>query len=991
LLLTFSVMLLSIGSIIAQSQVTGKVMDEKGDPLVGATVVVKSTTVGTVTDVDGNYTIAVPKGSDVLVFSFVGFSSLEEAIGNRTSIDMKLLTNNLLQETVVVAYGTATNKELTGSVGKVKGKSIENIPIASVDQILQGKVAGLQSVAATGQPGRNADVRLRGIGSISAGSSPLYVVDGIPLVENSRLASIDPNNIESVSVLKDADATSIYGSRGANGVILITTKRGRTDGKTTIRFDYEQGANTVAYPSEIRPVSADEYKTLVLEGLANANATAATIASTSTAYGFDRAANTDWLSLVTRDGLQRQYNIGIEGGDAKTQFSVTGGYFKQQAPVLGSEFSRFGATFSLDNKVYDWLKIGINGSGTKSEEVGPSQGGAFRNPILSAYFLTPFQRPYNDDGTYRTDLVEFPSIYNPIAVANVDKNSLRFFRGLGSGYVKMTPIKNLDITSRMGIDYFSFVQDNYRNPFWGDARNAQGSATAYYSGNFNYTWSNTASYKYEFNDKNTYVNLLAGYEAQKSNFKDITAFAEGFPPTTDLTLPVVAANPKTAQSSSTGFAIASTFGKIGYVYQNKYSISGSVRRDGSSRFGSNNRYGTFWSVGAAWNIDEEDFMKNVKQISTLKLRGSYGINGNGSLGDFQWRPLYGYGANYTGRPGSFPSNVGNIDLTWELNKPFDAGIVLGLFKDRMKVEFAYYRRVTSDLLLNVPLSRTTGFASKIANIGSMENRGIELTLEATPVSIGSFKWDLNYNFAMNRNKILTLSENQYDFIDPNNTVFIRRLGQDFQSFYAREWAGVNVDNGAPQWYKDSTRVEKTDVYNSALRFIQGSASPKLFGGITNTFSFAGIELSGLLYYSFGNLIRDSWGGFLVSDGANPSFNRSRAQLNRWLKPGDIADAPKYVHNSARSSNSFSTRYLFQGDYIRLRDLTVAYTINKKMLNSIGNMPLSSIKLYVRGTNLWTWTKDKRLYFDPENNGISGINDLQVLTTKTFLGGINVTF
>ena len=988
-LLILSLLALLVSTAVAQ-QVSGKVTDESGDPIVGASVTAKGTSAGMVTDLDGNYSLTMPKGSTTIKFSYVGFKEQEEVVGTRTTINVKMSGENLLQETVVIAYGTATNKELTGSVGRVKGKQIENVPIASIDQILQGKVAGLQSVSATGQPGRNADVRLRGIGSITAGSSPLYVVDGIPLVEGSRLASIDPNIIESVSVLKDADATSIYGSRGANGVILITTKRGKGDGKTTIRLDYEQGTNNIAYANEIKPLNADEYKTIALEGLTNAGASAATIASTSTAYGFDRNSNTDWLSLTTRQGLQRQYNVALDGGDAKTQFTVSGGYFKQEAPVVASEFTRISGSFSINHKVSDMLKMGVSAQGSQSQEFGPTQGGAFRNPILSAYFLTPFQRVYNDDGvTYRTDRGEYPSIYNPLAIAEVDKNDVRFLRILGSGFVTFSPIKNLDITSRMGLDYLNFVSDFYRNPFFGDARNAAGSATAFFSKNFNYTWTNTAAYKYYVGgDKTTFLNLLAGYEAQKSEYKDINAYSEGFPSTTDLTLPIVAANPKTATSSSAGFAVASVFSKVGFVYQDKYSINASVRRDGSSRFGSNNRYGTFWSIGAAWNIDQEPFLKDNKVFSTVKLRGSYGVNGNGSIGDFSWRPLYGYGANYTGAPGSFPSNVGNIDLTWELNKPLDVGLVLGIFKDRLKAEFAWYRRVTSNLLLNEPLSRTSGFNSILRNVGSMENKGIELTVEATPISAAGFKWDVNFNIAFNKNKILTLNSGQYDFVDGRN---IRRVGEDFQSLYMREWAGVNPDNGDPQWWKDSTRTEKTNSYNTALRYIQGSASPKYFGGFTNTFSFKGIELSGTLYYNFGNYVNDAWGGFLLSDGANPNFNRSKAQLARWQKPGDVTDVPKYIHNSARNSQATSTRFMYQGDYVRLRDVTLAYTIGKNILGKIDHNPVSSVKIYLRGTNLWTWVKDKRLYFDPENNSVSGLNDLQVLTAKTILGGVNITF
>lgn len=976
--------------------ITGKVTDQKsGAPLVGVSISVKGTQVGTTTNTDGNFSIAVPSNSRVLVFSFLGYGDVERSIENASQLSVKLTQGEgeKLDEVVVVAYGAQQKKEVTGASTVVKSKDVVNIPRTSIDQILQGKVAGLQSVTPSGQPGGLQQVRIRGIGSITAGAAPLWVVDGVPMntgdfsrntTTTNALAGLNVNDIESVTVLKDASAASIYGSRAANGVILITTKKGKA-GKAKIRVDTEFGETTFAnYPDNGKVLNAKQWLDLTREGLVNVGATQTQIDNILNGYGATTGVDTDWLKLVTRTGTQQQANVSASGGNERTTYYMSLGYFKQEAPVIASDFKRWSGTINLNNKFSERFNVGTNLTISNVNQLTPSTGGAFANPIDAVYFLRPTQNPYNSDGTLnisRTGNVNFPADFNPLYVAENDKKSMNNTKLFGNVTAELKILDNLKFTSRYGVDYFNMVEDVYNNPFHGDGRNAGGRIYFDYTKVFNWVFTNQLNYRQNFMANDLTLDLLLGYEAQESKEKDIDARKEGFPPTLELNAPTVAATPAAFTGTGADYAFQSILSSMSLNYKNKYVLTGSFRRDGSSRFGSNNRYGNFWSVGLAWNLDQEEFMRNVSFITAAKIRGSYGVNGNGDLNNYGWRPLFSYGTNYNGQPGGTFNQIGNIDLTWELNKPFDIGADISLFNNKLNFTIDYYIRKTSDLLLNRPLPPSIGFGTTLQNVGAMENKGIEVTIDATPVRTRDFVWNVGFNFSRNKNKIVALPGGEF----PDGS-FYRKEGVDFQAFYVRQWAGVDPQTGDPMWYVDANKQATTKVYTDAQRIIFASASPKFFGSFNNTLTYKNFSLDFQFYYNFGNYVRDQWAGSLL-DGPLPSANKYAINLKRWQKPGDITDVPKYLYNVQNSSSSFSTRTLYKGDFIRLRNITLAYKFPQTVLSKIG---FTNAQFYVRGFNFFTKTFDDRLTFDPEA-GVQSLANLTLPLSKTVTVGLNFEF
>jgi len=719
----------------SQNVVTGKVTDNKdGSPLQGVTVIAKGSNKVTQTRADGSFSIELVTKEKVLTFSYVGFSTEEINVGNRKNISVALSTaDRKLQEVIVVAYGTQTKKEVTGSIVKVDGKQLEDVPMVSVDQMLQGRVAGLQSIATSGQPGTAQDIVIRGIGSISANASPLFVVDGIPIntgdfsgltQTTNTLAGLNPNDIENVSVLKDAASESVYGSRAANGVILITTKKGKS-GRTQFKIDMETGRNTQAYfPDAGKPLNRQQFFALSTEGILNAGGTQNDVAQINDALGVNNGVNTNWLDAVQRRGLQQSLNISASGGDQKTTFYMSGGFFNQQASVIASDFKRYSGAFSVQHKVNSKLSLNASLNLSQSLQHTPLVAGNYRNPIQAALQLLPSQPTYDHDTVVydRNQFDLFSGIYNPLAIAKFDRNSLSNFKGVGaiSGEYKIIP--DLTFSSNYGIDYLTLEEIQYWNPFFGDAFSRGGDLGSVYTRVFNWVWTNTLDYRKSLKESlNSYVDLKVGYESQRSQEYVLSAYGSGVPMTTELVLPSIS-TPTTASEGASNYAFASAFAIGSVNYENKYVLSGSVRRDGSSRFGSANRYGTFWSVGGSWNLDQEDFLLGSALISNLKIRSSYGVNGNAEIGNYLSIATYGFGNgnNYVQQPGSYPDNVGNPNLTWELNKPFNVGIDAGILKNRINFSVEYYNRVTSHLLLNVPLSQTSGFSTAEENVGGNE-------------------------------------------------------------------------------------------------------------------------------------------------------------------------------------------------------------------------------------------------------------------------------
>ena len=831
--LLLALCVLTVSLLYAQRVITGRVTDDKGVPLVNVSVTVKGTTIGTTTSVDGGYSVNVPVGSNTLVFSSINMAPQEIRIGSSSNISVMMTTQEKsLEEVVVVAYGTQIKKKVTGSIAEVKGEDLENKPFASVDAMLQGKVAGLQSMSPSGQPGGAQTVRIRGVGSVNAAADPLYVVDGIPIntgdfsratTTSNALAGLNPNDIESVTVLKDAASAAIYGSRAANGVILITTKKGRA-GKTRIRLDSEQGFGNVAYINDIsKPLSKDEYFDLTREGIVNAGGTPAQVDAILAALGYNTTYNEDWFDLVTRQGNTTTLNVSASGGDQKTTFYTSLGYFKQKAAVIGSDFTRYSGNVSFSHKATQRLNFGLTINSSYSKQNSPTAGGAFRNPVLAAYFLRPTQNAYNDDGSVNWSTTIFNQTYNPLAIIEYDRGLFNNVKTISTISGEYQILKNLSFTSKFGIDLFTIEEETYWNPFFGDARTApQGLIQNLNTRVFNWVATNSLKYHHDFlKSKDLGMDVQVGYEAQKSKQYNISASGRGVPPTSSLPLPVPS-TPQTASGGRSDYSFVSIFSLANISYQNRYSLSGSFRRDGSSRFGVNNKYGNFWSIGAAWNIDQENFMEGVTFIDALKLRASYGVNGNAGIGNYDWRATYAFGAGstYNQQSGSAPNAVGNPNLTWEFNKSYDMGIEVAILQNRVVAIVDYYNRRSSNLLFNDPISRTTGFASILGNIGTMENKGWEITLNTTPIRTRDFRWDVNFNIALNRNKLIKLPNNNADILA---APYIRRVGLDVNSVYTRLWAGADPATGNPQWYTDSTMTTTTSVLPGA-RGVIGSTS-----------------------------------------------------------------------------------------------------------------------------------------------------------------------
>jgi TonB-linked SusC/RagA family outer membrane protein len=984
----------AVTQVTAQNKtVRGKVTEDGKKPVANASVLVKGSTLGTKTDDNGNYTIAVPANAKVLSFSALNFETQEASIGSKTEINVVLTaTVSELQQVIVTGYGTTKKAANTGSISIVKAADIENLPFSSVDKALQGKVAGLQSVASSGQPGASQSILIRGASSINASSQPLWVIDGVPVnagdasrlqTTGNLLSTLNPNDIESISVLKDAASQSIYGSRAANGVIVITTKKGK-GGKTKFRFDTEVGSSDVAYQNpKYLPLDANEYINLTRTGLINAGYNAATVNAQAIALGEGNGINFNWYDHVMRTGSQKQFNLSAEGGNDKTTFFLSGGHFYQEGTSINSQLARNNLNVRINNKATDRLSLGFNMNVGNVSQRAPLNGGAFGNPLLSTYFLLPTYSAYKADGSY--NYVLNGGLHNTVALADIDKRFLRQTSARGSLTADYKILDNLKFRSVYGIDYNNLEEDQYNNPNHGDGLASNGRAFAYYTRYFNYVWTNTLDFQQNITRNGDLTSSTqVGYEAQKSAGYFSSLQSQQFPPSLTLVWPASGASPTTASATISEYTFESQFASTNLNYQNRFVLSGSFRRDGSSRFSKNNRYGNFWSIGATWNIDREKFMNSQKIFDQLKLRSSYGVNGNAGIGNYESPALYGFGFNYNQLPGSAPTNVGDPNLTWELNKPFNIGLDFSVLKNRVNVTVDWYIRKSENLLLSVPLSTTSGFGSATRNIGAMQNKGIEFSVNVVPVQTKDLRWDIDFNLANNQNKVTSLPFGA-DIISGN---YIYRQGVSINTFFLREWAGVHPGTGDPLWYDTDKHGASTNVYPGAsARILAGQALPKYFGSLTNAVNYKGFTLSAQLYYSFGNQVYDTWRGYYLGSGFGATFNKVKRQLDAWTTPGQITDVPKYIYNGNKNFNSGSTYNLNDGSFVRVRDIQLGYNVPKATLEKL---KLGSANIYVRGTNLFTWVKDQNLPFDPEQ-GTGSSSNLNVFIPKTVTVGLSLTF
>lgn len=1006
-LFLLSMLLCSFGAAAyAQFTVRGTVTDAAGEPLIGATVMIKGTTTGTTTDVDGSFELNIPGQSTVLQVSYTGFQQQEvtvTAANSRVTIALQESVSEL-SEVIVVGYGETRKEALTGSVSSLRSEKLEQVPLASVEQALQGNIAGLQAVVGNGQPGANVQVRIRGIGSISASSEPLYVIDGIPVtagdisrvnITANTMASLNPNDIESVTVLKDAAATSIYGSRGANGVILITTKSGKS-GKPKIDFKTQVGFNDWAISEDrrLKPLTSQQYTEMYLEGWMNRGESLTRAIQRFNGHfpgAVDFGPNgeiqninieSNWIDAISRTGLNQSYDLSVNGGNDVVTYFASAAYFSQEAPVIYSGLDRYSSRLNLRIKASEKLNISNNLSLSRLEQFGMSDGSFWANPLYTGYFLAPVIPIYDDQGrAYGDHQSFFMGGNNPVgSLSGDDQRQLEQIRIMDNLTADYEILDGLKFRTSWAFDLINLQEFFYRNPRYGDGRNVNGFAQESNVNELNWIGTQTLNYNKTFGQNHNFA-ALAGYEAQKNRRKRVLATGEQFP-NGELRTLQNAATPTTASSDFSEYSFSSIFSRLDYNYNLKYYLTGSVRRDGSSRFGKNNRYGTFWSVGLSWRMDQEAFLSKLNFIDNLKLRTSYGTNGNAGIGNYEHLPLFGFGADYDGSPGGQPTEIGNVDLTWETSTNFNIGLDFGVL-NFLSGTVEYFSRESDNLLLARPISSTTGFTSLTQNFGAMRNSGVELTLNADILSKGNFKWSLGGNITFLENEVTKLDE---DIVDGTK---IRREGYDFQTYYLYEYAGVDAQTGTPRWYTDETETTLTGNINEAARFISGrSATPDFFGGLTTNLSFKGITLDAQFVYSWGNYLYDSEARFLQGDGSLTPRSQTHLVLNRWQEPGDITDVPFFRWGGNNNSNVANmTRWLKDGSHIRLRNLTLAYNIPNNLVARTG---LRSVRVYARGINLWTWTKDKDLYMDPEAS-INGIVSSPVPNLKTISFGLDIGF
>ncbi|QDH79912.1 TonB-dependent receptor [Echinicola soli] len=972
--------------------ISGTVSTSDGETLPGVSIMIKGTTKGTVTDLDGGFALSVPDGQVTLVVSFVGYKKKEVIVPVGESTVDVVMDNDVqsLDEVVVVAYGEQTKASFTGAAVDVKMDKVQGAPRASFQESLQGNIAGVQSAAASGQPGYAPNIRIRGVGSINASSDPLYVVDGIPVVagnisqiatSSNTIAGLNPNDIASMTVLKDASATSIYGSRGANGVILITTKQGKS-GKTKFDVSMQRGTSQVLLDDRNKPLSTPELAELLVESRVNYGDTQQE-AEDYIYSRIDQNINTNWFDVISRDGTYQQYYISASGGNEKTNFYSSIGYYDQEAPIIGIDYEKLNAKVNVRHAATEKLTLDFGLAANTQLMHTNSEAGSANNPVRSMFREVPWEPVYNEDGSYNTDIL---LTYNPVGLVNENIRETRLYNALGNVGLKYDIMDNFSFETKANLDFNLADEFQYDNPYFGAGRNDGGRGRAYTNIVVNWNVTNLLKYRWVMDDNNS-IAFTLGQEAQKISANSVYAYASNYG-APGLTTLANASVFKDASSEKTASSITSFFLSANYSFSDKYYFNVTGRRDGSSRFGSSVRYANFGSVGLGWNIHKEEFF-DVGFVDELKLRGSYGINGNQGIGDFESRGLYNTGNDYNGLPGYAYSQQSNPYLTWEKNKPLNIGLDFRIL-ERLSGTVEYYNRMTSDLLLNVPISGTNGITSYMANIGEMQNRGLEFSLSAVNIQRpDGLQWTTDFNLTTNKNEVVKLKDGE-DIVDGQ---YIRREGADFYTFYMPGYAGVDPNNGDALWYTDGSESETTNDYGNADPYEHGNASPKFFAGLNNTFNYKGFGLSFLFYLNYGNKVYDYWGRYVASDGSaqlNDRGNMSRKIYERrWQEPGDMTDVPKVVWGNTQSGSSsqHSTRFLYDGTYLRLRDVTLSYNLPNSLLSKL---KISNARIYLRGNNVWTWVKDKNLESDPEV-GIAGMTDLRIPTSRQYLLGIDFSF
>ncbi len=1019
ILLLFVFLSLSLAS-FAQRKITGKIVDgSNNDALVGATVIVKDTKRGVQADVDGTFTIQADKG-EILVASYVGYLTKEIVVDVSNSVDIMLdVDTRALQEVVVTGYGGALNKrEITGAISKIKGEDFENLPVQSFDRALQGRAAGVQVTSANGVPGGAVQVRIRGVGSIGAGNDPLYIVDGVQLNSGSRssftssnpLNFLNPNDIESMEVLKDAAAASIYGSQAANGVVLITTKKGKA-GKTKIDFNYYKGI--VEPIQQLGILNSQDWIKMRTEAVQNSTPTATPLSVRQTVLGSIRLPTDysdaqiaavptyDWQNVAFRKGVIDNYEMSLSGGNDKTKFYFSGAYNQQDANLINVDFKRGTSSLKLTHEASKKLTIetALNLSTTTSRgQFGSSNGGSFLGAsAFSSSLVLPMNPFYKDDGSYFGTPADggLAGILNQnvlmVSELNTIKATINQIVGSVTANYKITD--NLVFRPFVGIDYGTIKGFNYTDPRTADAFNVRGRVSTQFDENTNFLTNATLNYNKRFNGDKHNLGALLGVEYRTEANEGTSTTSEGFP-TPAFKYPNSAANPIGIGGFWTGYSKAAVFGQARYSFNSRYFLQGVMRYDGSSRFGKNTRWGLFPSISGAWVISEENLFKGVKALDELKFRASYGETGNDQIGNFPSLGLFGGGVAYAGIGGISASSIANPDLQWERNVETSLGLEFSFLKNIITGQIDVFERKSKDLLLAQALPQISGYSSITSNVGEVQNRGIEFELNLKPIKTKDFSWDINFNITKLENKVNKL----YDGISktankdsltilPGNTSVI--LGKPLGAIFTAEYAGVNPATGRAMWYDENGNPTYVVRNPGDFKYI-GSSLSTLYGGFTNSFNFRGLELSAFFQYDIGRLAINNQGAFLSENGGRLFNSLQSVYDQRWQKPGDLTEVPRPINGNAEtraSSNFTGTRALEDASYLRLKTVSVSYAIPTKILAR--TKVLNEVRFYAQGFNLWTMTNWTG--YDPEWINLGSGNNGVVPQSKSYTFGVQVKF
>lgn len=949
----------------AQRTITGAVTDaETGEPLIGANVLIQGVSSGTVTDFDGKYDLKVPEEAKKLEFSYTGYTPKVVEIGNQSAIDVQLAAGQVLDEVVVVGYGTQKKKDVSSAIESLSAEDVQDVPTASFEAAIQGKASGVNISSPSGTPGGAINVNIRGVSSIGASSQPLFIIDGIPVVSRNNsalnqniqpvnpLADLNPNDIESITILKDASAASIYGSRGANGVILITTKRGASE-KTQVSVGYYKGFSNITDVPEM--MGAREFVRFLNVAAENDGLGPDYF---NDDFGFDPGdpnadvQTTDIYNAIFRTGQVDNADLSIQGGNDKTQFYLSGNFFNQSGIQIGQEFQRLSTRLNLDHRLNEKIKLGANFAVNRSNHRRTINENDEYGVVINAQAWDPSAPIYEADGSYANpfNYNTWWPLDNPVLIALEYKNRSISSRLQSSLFGQYEIIPGLVLKSIWSVDLNTLNEESYTPTFSNKTSIGQGIFATWEE--LSWQSENTLNFTRVLGDHS--FNLIGGFSAQE--IKAVFSDMEGAGYSTNETPSIsAAANIITATTGRRRSSLLSYLGRFNYAYKGRYLATFTVRADGSSRFGANNQYGYFPSGSLAWVVSEEPFMADQGLFSNLKLRGSYGITGNQEIGS-DWVGTWGLDAPYNGRSGISPSQLENPDLSWEKTSQMNLGIDLGLLDSRFNLTADYFIKNTTDLLLNADVSGLTGFTSVIQNVGEIENKGFEVSLNTLNIHTRDFSWTTAFNLALLDNKIIKLF-NDGEILGRNHTL---KEGESASTLYMIKFLGVDPETG-DALFED---LNGDGVIDFDDRQIVGSAIPTYFGGFNNTFSWKGLSLSAFLQFSGGNKIfnqsRHAYENYGQLRSGLPYGNNSRYVLeNYWREPGQQTDVPRPSLQTGQMQR-FSTQFLEDGDFIRLKNLRLAYQFPAPVVQK---MRLRSLTLYAQAQNLLTITDYRG--FDPE--------------------------